>query len=119
LFFLLGLGVLLLSIILIFVLHMRTRVTISGILLQSVWRSRKVEIRFSEIVSVKKIRFKETLVSHPAYNHYLKGKLRFYSRGNTAVELTRRDGLIYRIGSQRTDELLKIVKGAIRKYSDK
>jgi hypothetical protein len=119
LFFLLGLGVLLLSIILIFVLHMHTRVTIQGITLQGFWKARKVEIQFQDIMAAKKIRFKETLVNRPSYHHYFKGKIRFYSRGNEAVELISRDGTIYRIGSQRANDLLKAIRYVIRQHDKK
>ncbi|MFI5149375.1 MAG: hypothetical protein ACHQRM_06540, partial [Bacteroidia bacterium] len=43
LFFLLGLGILLLSIILLFVLHLHTRVYADGILLEGPWQSKTVQ----------------------------------------------------------------------------
>jgi hypothetical protein len=115
LFFLMGLAILLLSILLIFVLHLHTRVGPGGITLSGFWRSRKVYIPLEEVASAKKVRFKETIVNHPSYHHYFKGKIRFYSRGNEAVELTRKDGLIYRIGSQKANELLKAIREAMKK----
>jgi hypothetical protein len=110
LFFLFGLGVLFLSILLIFVLHLHTRVSTSGVSLSGFWMSRRVFIPVSELKGAKKVRFKETIVNHPSYHHYFKGKIRFYSRGNEAVDVTRNDGLIYRIGSQRAGELLAAIR---------
>ncbi len=118
LFFLFGLVILLLSIILIFVLHLHTRVGLGGVTLNGFWRSRKVFIPFDDVVSARKVRFKETLLNHPSYHHYFKGKIRFYSRGNEAVELTRTDGLIYRIGTQKATELLKAIREAMKKSAE-
>ncbi len=118
LFFLMGLVVLFFSIVLIFVLHLHTRVTKSGIFLGGSWRARKVFIPFAEIVAAKKVRFRETIVNHPSYHQYFKGKIRFYARGNEAVEITHINGLIYRIGSQRATELLKCVREILRKRSE-
>lgn len=112
-FFLLGLVVLTLSIVLVFILHLHTQVTPDGIKLRGFSTSRRVEIPFSEIKSVRKVRFRETLMNRPSYHHYSKGKIRFYSRGNEAVELNRSNGMVYRIGSQRADELLRILKDRI------
>jgi hypothetical protein len=118
LFFLLGLGILLLSIILLFVMHLHTRAYEDGIVLGGGWRSKPVIIPYAEIKSAKKVRFRETLVNHPTYHHYFKGKIRFYSRGNEAIDLKRKDGLIYRIGSQRADELLKTIRASLVKFPE-
>ena len=119
LFFLLGLGVLLLSILLIFVVHLRTRLTSESLLIRGFLKTRRIEIPIKEISEVKKVRFKETLVNRPSYHHYFKGKIRFYSRGNEAVELRRHDGTIYRIGSQRADELLKAIRESMSYFKNK
>jgi hypothetical protein len=116
LFFLLGLGVLLLSIILIFVLHLRTKVTSQVIILRGFLKTRPIEIPLQEILFVKKVRFKETIVNRPTYHLNFKGKIRFYSRGNEAVELSRSDGTIYRIGSQRADELLAAIRKGLEAF---
>jgi hypothetical protein len=119
LFFLFGLVILLLSIILIFVLHLHTRVSRSGISLSGFWKARRVFIPVEELLAAKKVRFKETIVNHPTYHHYFKGKIRFYSRGSEAVDITRKDGLIYRIGSQHANDLLKAIREAMGKHNEK
>jgi hypothetical protein len=119
LFFLMGLVILLVSIVLIFVLHLHTRVTESGIFLGGSWRARKVFIPFNEVIAVRKVRFRETIVNHPSYHQYFKGKIRFYARGNEAVEITHKDGLIYRIGSQHASDLLKCIREILKRYSEK
>ncbi|MFI5151196.1 MAG: hypothetical protein ACHQRM_15805, partial [Bacteroidia bacterium] len=81
--------------------------------------SKTVQIPFTEITSAKKIRLKESLLNHPAYHHFIKGKLRFYSRGAEAVDLKSKEGMIYRIGSQSADELLKTVRACILKTPEK
>jgi hypothetical protein len=44
----------------------------------------------------------------------LKGKIKFFTSGARAVELTDKEGLKYRIGTQRAAELCKKVKEIIK-----
>jgi len=44
--------------------------------------------------------------------HYKKS-IRFFTRGNDAVELTDQDGLIYLIGSQKAEELERSINNII------
>ncbi len=113
LFFIMGVTILLFSIIFIFVVHLHTSVSISGITLTGLWTSRKVKIEFSEIVSVRKVRYRKHFVGRSVYNLHSKGKIRFYTRGNEFVELIDKSGLKYRIGSQRADELTEIIRKAL------
>jgi hypothetical protein len=43
----------------------------------------------------------------------MRGKVKFFTHGNLAVELTDNDGLIYRIGSQRFEELNSLINEKI------
>ena len=75
--------------------------------------ARKVRIDLEGIVSAKKIRLKPSIFNRPVYNLHNRGRIRFYTYGNDAVELTARDGLVYRIGTQRPDELLRAIHSRI------
>jgi len=114
LFFIMGVIILLFSIALVFIVHMHTIVTSEGITLTGLWTSRKVQIKFSNIVSVRKVKYKDQLKGRSVYNLHGKGKIRFYTRGNELVELVDKEGLKYRIGSQRASELLEIVNRALQ-----
>jgi hypothetical protein len=113
LFFLLGILILILSAILLFVLHVRTIVKDGALTLDGFWSARRVRIELSGIKSARLVRLKPSIFSRPVYNLHNKGRIRFYAHGNDALELTTRDGLIYRIGTQRPEELLQIIQTVI------
>lgn len=117
LFFIMGVIILVFSIGLVFIVHMHTTVQGDGIVLTGLWTSRKVKIKFADIVSVRKVRYRKHSVGRSVYNLHSKGKIRFYTRGNELVELTDKTGLKYRIGSQRASELLEIIKDGLNAKS--
>lgn len=109
-FFLLGLVILLVSAVLMFVKHFTTTVRSGAIYLESLWTSRKVRIDLEGITSARKIILKASVLNRPVYNLHTSGKIRFYTHGYEAVELVMKDGIIYRIGTQRATELLQIIR---------
>ncbi len=109
LFFLMGIIIMLLSLILIFVLHIETKIVNNNLILDGLWTSRKVKIDLNNIVEVKKVPYSRYFLNRPVYNLHFKNTIRFFTQGNDAVELTDKDGLKYRIGSQRADEFLKVL----------
>lgn len=114
-FFLMGMVILLISAVLIFVLHIHTVVTPTSIILSGLWTARKVKIDFSSIVSAEKVLSSKYRLNRPMYNLHINGTIRFYTRGKDSVQLTDRDGLKYRIGTQRADDLLKVVQEQLSK----
>ncbi|MGL4599144.1 MAG: hypothetical protein ACRCYO_16610 [Bacteroidia bacterium] len=109
LFFVLGIAILVLSGLLLFVLHMKTEVYENVLLLSGFWGARLVRIDIQGIESARKVRLKASFFNRPVYNLHSKGRIRFYTYGADAIEITMRDGLIYRIGTQRPEELLLVV----------
>ena len=109
LFFLLGIIILIISGLLIFVLHLHTTVTSTNIVLIGLWTRRLVKIDLGNITHVKKVRFGNLNLKQPVYNLHYKGKIRFYSSGNEGVEITDKDGIVYRIGSHRASELMNVL----------
>jgi len=105
LFFLMGLVILLLSLVLIFVLHIHTKIVGNSLILDGLWTSRKVKIDLNTIVAIKKVKYSKYLLNRPVYNLHYKNKIRFFTQGNEAIELIDNDGLIYRIGTQKSNEL--------------
>lgn len=114
-FFLLGLVLLVFSIVLIFILHMHTVVSSNGIYIRGLWSKKRIFIPFSDVASVKRVRVKETIFSKPVFNLHSKGKIRFYSRGKEGVEVTLKDGAIYRLGTQRSLELATTINSRLIK----
>jgi hypothetical protein len=109
-FFLLGLVILIVSVVLMFVKHFTTTVHSGAIYLESLWTSRKVRIDVNSIESIRKIILKASVLNRPVYNLHTSGKIRFYTHGHEAVELVMNDGLIYRIGTQRAGELVQLLR---------
>jgi hypothetical protein len=113
LFFLLGMVILIISIGLFFVLHIKTVVSGNSITLDGIWTSRKVKIDLESIIQAQIIPYSTYYFNVPEYNLHRKGKIKFYTFGNEAVELTDKDGLKYIIGTQKAGELLRLVQERI------
>jgi hypothetical protein len=113
LFFLMGLVILVWSTALIFVLHMKTQVFDGYIIIDGLWTSRKVKIDLNSITEVEIIPYSKYLLNRPVYNLHRRGKIRFYTRGNSAIQLKDKDGLIYIIGSQQTIQLQEAISNQL------
>ena len=105
LFFLMGILILLWSTVLIFILHIKTQVYKGYIIIDGLWTARRIKIDLSGIRSVKQVKYSKYLLNRPVYNLHRKGKIRFFTRGNDAVELIDETGLKYIIGSQQVAQL--------------
>lgn len=113
LFFWLGIGIIVISILLLFVLHIKIRVFKSFIELDGLWTTRKVMIDLGNIIKVERKRYSKYHLNNAVFNLHLNGLISFYTGGNDAVEITDKTGTPYRIGSQKAPELEKILKDLI------
>jgi hypothetical protein len=109
-----GFAILVISIIMGFLLHFRTRVINKSILLDGLWTTRLVKIDLNSIVKAEKGEYSRYLFNNPVYNLHSKGTIRFYTGGKEAIHLTDRDGLVYIIGSQHTNEFLRAIQAEIK-----
>src|SRR6185295_9574492 len=87
LFFLLGMIIIVISIALLFILHMKIRVFKNHIELDGLWTSRKVYIDLKNIIKIERKRYSKYHFNNPVFNLHLKGLVRFYTGGSDAVEL--------------------------------
>ena len=110
-----GFGIIIISIVMGFLLHFRTRVYNQSVLIDGLWTTRLVKIDLNSIVKVEKGVYSTYLFNNPVYNLHKKGTIRFYTSGNDAIRLTDRDGLIYIIGSRHADEFLRAIKDEMKK----
>jgi hypothetical protein len=115
LYFFIGIGIMVISMLLFFILHFETKVINGSIILDGLWTSRKVKIDTTSIVSAKKVKYSKYFLNRSVYNLHLKGTIRFYTRGVDAVELIDKDGLIYLIGSQKAEELARVINIKLKK----
>jgi hypothetical protein len=114
LYFVIGTSILLFSILLFFVLHFETKVLNESIILDGLWTSRRIKIDTASLVSAKKVNYSKYIINRAVYNLHLKGTIRFYTRGISAVELIDKDGLIYLIGSQKSEELSRVISNKLK-----
>lgn len=110
LFFFMGMAVILISILLLFILHIKIRVYRNRIELDGLWTTRKVNIDLKNIIKIERKRYSRYHFNNPVFNLHLKGVVRFYTGGSDAIELTPKSGEPYRIGTQKPVELEKILK---------
>ena len=113
LFFFLGISILVISAILVFVLHFETKIINESIILDGLWTSRKVKIDINSIKSCQKVSYSRFFLNRSVYNLHYKKSIRFFTRGNDAVQLTDKDGQIYLIGSQKVEELERSINNII------
>src|SRR5471030_2477524 len=109
-----GFAIIIISIIMGFLLHFRTRVQNKSILLDGLWTTRLVKIDLNSIVKVEKEKYSRYLFNNPVYNLHTKGAIRFFTAGKEAIHLTDRDGLVYIIGSQQANEFLRAIEGEMK-----
>ncbi len=113
LFLIIGLAILVISVLSFFVLHLKTQVRGDIVELDGFWTTRKVKIDLKNIVKSEVVKYSKILFNRPVYNLHIRGKVKFFTHGNYAVELTDKDGLRYRVGSQRFEELNRIIQEKI------
>ena len=114
LYFIIGIAVIVFSILLFFVLHFETKVFNGSIILDGLWTSRKIKLDTVSLVSAKKVNYSKYIINRAVYNLHFNGTIRFYTRGNDAVELTDKDGLVYLIGSQKAEELSRVINNKLK-----
>jgi len=110
-----GFAIIIISIIMGFLLHFRTRIQNKSILLDGLWTTRLVKIDLNSIVKVEKGEYSKYLFNNPVYNLHKKGTIRFFASGKEAIFLTDRDGLVYIIGSHHANEFLRAIQEEMRK----
>ena len=110
-----GCGILLISVLMLFLLHFRTVVNNKSIILNGLWTTRLVKIDLNSIVKIEKGPYSKYFLNNPVYNLHRNGTIRFYAGGKDAVKLTDRDGLVYIIGTQKVLELYNAIQNEIKK----
>lgn len=110
LLFLLGVLITVISVVLLFILHLHTRVYEDYVILDGLWTTKKVKIDLRGIVNVEKVILSHNMLNNPVYNLHYKGTIRFFTGGKEAVKLSDKDGLIYFLGTQKGDELFNVLK---------
>jgi hypothetical protein len=114
LLFFLGIFILIISFILVFVLHFETKIKNGSIILDGLWSARKIKIDLKSIRKCEKVLYSKFFLNRSVYNLHFKGTIRFYTRGSDAVKLTDKDGQVYLVGSQKSEELARIINTTLQ-----
>ncbi len=114
-FLVVGFGILIGSVIMMFLLHYKTTVNNKSIVLDGIWTTKMVKIDLNSIVKVEAVPYSSYIINNPVYNLHQKGTVLFYAGGKDAVRLTDRDGLRYIIGTHRQAELEQSIKREMKK----
>ncbi len=114
LFLILGISVLFISVLLFLVPHIKTEIKDGYVIMNGFWTTRLVKLDLKNIKSCEKVKYSKFMLSRPVYNLHLKGNIKFFTQGVWAVELTDAEGLKYRIGTQRPDELKEVIKNNLK-----
>ncbi|HEX5001789.1 MAG TPA: hypothetical protein VFW78_04785 [Bacteroidia bacterium] len=109
LLFFLGVAILVISVILLFVTHLHTVVYQGYIILTGVLGTRKVKIQIDTLVSAERVKYSTYIINNPVYNLHVDGVIKFYTGSREAVKLTDRDGLNYIIGTNKPEELVRVI----------
>src|SRR5690606_26061325 len=109
LFFIVGTGVIIVSVIMIYMVHYQTTVKGKFLMLSGLWSSKLVKIDLYNFAKVELKTYISFIFNNTVYNLHKGGKIRFYSGGKDAILLTDKEGLIYIIGSHKTEELARTV----------
>lgn len=117
LFLIIGIAIISISLLSFFVLHLKTQIQDHFLILDGFWTTRRIKVDLRNIKKVKKVKYSKILFNRPVYNLHIRGKVKYFTHGNYAVELEDMDGLKYRIGSQRCDELCNIIQEVINNYN--
>lgn len=117
LFFITGLFVLLLSGLLLVVLHMRTILQPGVLTIDGFWSARRVRIELRGIRNVRKVKLQPSLLKRSVYNLHSRNRIRFYTHGVDIIELETMDGITYRIGTQRPDELYRLLQAELEQLT--
>ena len=117
-FFVLGILMLFLSVVLTYILHTHTKVYQSYLIIDGFWTARRVKINLDTITHIRKSRYKKHIFRRAVYNLHSRGVIRFFTSGNEFVEIKDNAGFTYRIGSQKTPELFQVLKAQIKKSQD-
>lgn len=112
---LVGCGILVISILMLFLLHYRTVINNKAVLIDGLWTTRLVKIDLNSIIKVEKSPYSKYILNNPVYNLHRKGSIKFYAGGKDAIKLTDRDGLVYIIGTQRQDEFYRVIMEELKK----
>ncbi len=96
-FLVVGCGILIVSVLMMFIVHYKTVVTNKNLVLKGLWTTKTVIIDLDKIIKTERTPYSSYIINNPVYNLHQKGIIRFYAGGKDAVLLIDENWLIYLI----------------------
>lgn len=115
LFLVVGAGILVISVLMMFLMHFRTTVKNKCVILDGLWTTKLVKIDLNGITKVERKPYSKFLINNPVYNLHKNGTIRFYAGGKDAIYLHDKDGFTYVIGTEHASELHQSIVDAMKK----
>ncbi len=112
-FFYPGCAILLFHILSLFITHIHIWVTPEIIQLKGVGVARNVIIPIHKIRSIGKVKYSPFVINNPVFNLHRQGVIKFYSTGTEAIRIETDDNTTYLIGTQKADELFRLLNHQI------
>ncbi|MGB4774175.1 MAG: hypothetical protein WBP45_03300 [Daejeonella sp.] len=109
LFLVVGCGILVVSVIMMFLLHYQTTVENKTIILKGL-TTKAVKIDLDNVLKIEHVPYSSYLINNPVYNLHRRGTIKFYAGGKDAIKLTTKNKLVYIIGTQNAAELELAIK---------
>jgi hypothetical protein len=116
-FFLMGNAILMFSIILIFIKHIKISITNDYIIIERLWSKSKIKIDIGTINYVKKIDVGNVYLQRPVFNLHKKDNIKFYTNGDEAVELVDKGNTRYFIGTNKSGEFALVIEKLMKNSS--
>lgn len=111
--FITGVAIIIISLALLFFVHLRTRIYNKKILLSGSWTTRKVEISINDIAEMDLVPYSKYIFDTPVYNLHRNDTVHFFTGGNQAMKIRLRSGLTYIIGTQNPAMFQMTMRGLL------
>lgn len=109
LLFLLGIILLVVSVLLLFIVHLKTYIYQDKIVVKGLFSSKVITIQMNDIKEFEMINYPGSLLEPYTFNLHGEGQIKFYTHGNYAMKLVTQDGNNYIIGTNKPIEFLSIL----------
>ena len=118
-FFLMGNAVLLFSVMLIFIKHIKLTINDNYIVIERLWSKTLIKIDLNSINYIKKVDIENVYLQRPVFNVHKNNTIKFYTNGDEAIELVDKDNMRYKIGTSKAGEMIMIIQEFINNKNGK
>jgi heme/copper-type cytochrome/quinol oxidase subunit 4 len=111
--FITGVAIILISLALLFFVHLKTRIYSDKLVLSGSWTSCRIDILINDIVEVDLVPYSKYIFDTPVYNLHRNDTIHFFTGGNQAMKLRLNNDLTYIIGTQNPAMFQRTLRGLL------